>query len=270
MSRICRVCNKVLSDDENFCTNCGSNNIKEKEETINRQEGFAPPSSFDLRASGQSNTEISNSHLGRNPFQPKERTSQPHKNINTKKIFTIILVIIGTLLIIMGMSYLLEWEKKKNQAFNPEEELNFEEVNNVSLNSTNSYRVGDNNYGYISIPLSWTKLENGDEDMLQYTDNTSWVVTSYYLPTSQINAITWANNIYSLLQKNKAKNINVTTLKINELNVYQVNGYYEKENTYLSTWCFDTKNGYTHYLALEGITSSTEYYDIIYTFKEDR
>lgn len=139
------------------------------------------------------------------------------------------------------------------------------------FNTENSFRVGNDDFGYISIPNTWVNFKdvNGNST-LQYTDNGSWIVTIYAMPTTQMTAEAWANSVYKAIVNNGGQNIQTSTSTIDVYNALKITAYYPKQKKYLATWFFESKAGKTHYLAIEGPESSGDPYNSIYSFKEDQ
>lgn len=134
----------------------------------------------------------------------------------------------------------------------------------------NSFRVGTASYGYISIPNTWVQFKDVDGNAtLQYTDNGTWIVTLYAMPTTSISAVTWANNVYNNLQNDGVQNLSTSKTTINSYTALTINAYYPTQNKYLTTYFLESKNGTSHYLAIEGPANTGDNFNIIYSFKEN-
>ncbi|MBR4693289.1 MAG: hypothetical protein IKQ06_04925 [Bacilli bacterium] len=134
----------------------------------------------------------------------------------------------------------------------------------------NSFRVGDKVFGFVSIPNTWAQFAQTEGNKaLQYTDSEDWVVTLYAIPTSQSSAYEYANQIYNSVLQTKAEDIKANKTKVAGYEALSVSAYYPEQAKYLTTWFFETKSGYTHYLAIEGPEKDGDNYNIIYSFKED-
>ena len=135
----------------------------------------------------------------------------------------------------------------------------------------NSYRVGDPNFGYFSIPNTWIKFADVNENnTLQFTDNGTWIVTLYGVPTNQLSAVNWANNVYNGLNQSGAKNVTTTVTTINGYPALAITAYYSGQEKYLTTWFLESRSGITHYLAIEGPSNTGDNFNIIYSFKDDQ
>ncbi len=137
-------------------------------------------------------------------------------------------------------------------------------------NSTNSKRVGMGGYGYISIPNDWIKYSdmNGSKTMM-YTDNGTWIVTIYGVPTNTQNAVDWANSVYHAIEDNGGQNITTGKTIINDYPALKISAYYPNYKKYITAWVLEVKDGTTHYLAIEGPESTSDYYNIIYSFRSN-
>lgn len=134
----------------------------------------------------------------------------------------------------------------------------------------NSFRVGSESFGFVSIPNTWVKFADVDGNTtLQYTDNGTWIVTVYAMPTNSITAVAWANNVYNNLSQSGGSNLKTSTTTIDNYAALVISAYYEDQDKYLTTWFLESKSGKTHYLALEGPEISGDNYNIIYSFKEN-
>ena len=135
----------------------------------------------------------------------------------------------------------------------------------------NSFRVGNPSVGYISIPNTWSQIAQPEGSAaLQYTDNTSWVVTMMSIATSQYSASDYANNVYSSIKSGGGQNITTGKATIAGYPALTVSAYYPSMGKYLTTWCFESKIGQTHYLAIEGPASSGDTFNVIYSFKAEQ
>jgi len=135
----------------------------------------------------------------------------------------------------------------------------------------NSFRVGSPEFGYISIPNTWSKFKDVDgNSTLQYTDDGTWIVTIYAMPTTSLSAKDWANSVYKAISDAGGQNLTATTSTIDSYSALMVTAYYPVQGKYLSTWFFESKSGKTHYLAIEGPDNKGDNYNCIYSFKEDK
>ena len=137
----------------------------------------------------------------------------------------------------------------------------------LELNSKNSYRVGSKDYGYVSVPNSWSPFGLSPENQtIQYTDGTGWIVTLYSVDQSTITAKNWANNIVAQMNSVGASDIGMEETEVNEFGGYKLFGYYSNVSTYLAAWVINGNDGKVHYIAIEGPERYNDFYDIIFTF----
>lgn len=124
-------------------------------------------------------------------------------------------------------------------------------------------RVGSNEFGYITIPENWVKFVDVDEnDTLQYSYANIYIATLYAVPTTQIDAYNYASNIMTNLKSEGAENVQGSTVNVGKYSAYQVYGYYSSENIWLVCWFFETEDGKTHYISVEGPDRNSEYFNI--------
>jgi hypothetical protein len=116
--------------------------------------------------------------------------------------------------------------------------------------------VGDEKYGYITIPSNWTKFYDTDgDDSLQYSYANAYIVTLDILD-GQNSAKTYASNyMYNKQNSSEVTGVSGATITIGknkEYTAYQVYMYYPSDSTYLVTYWFEAEDGKVHYIALEG------------------
>lgn len=117
--------------------------------------------------------------------------------------------------------------------------------------------VGDNEYGYITIPKNWARFYDVDGNTsLQYSYANVYIVSLNYFEDSQYTAKELASN-YMYNKKNSSDVTDVTgaTVQIGkdkEYTAYQVYMYYPSTGTYLVTYWFETEDDKVRYIALEG------------------
>ena len=118
--------------------------------------------------------------------------------------------------------------------------------------------VGDEQYGYIEIPDDWTKYDEEDTDLLQYTYVGIYYVAMDYTEKGEYTAEDYANNYLETAKEKYGENAVgaiVTLGKNKDINAYEISIYYEENDTYLLTYYFEPGDNKIHYLALEGPTT---------------
>lgn len=128
--------------------------------------------------------------------------------------------------------------------------------NSSNTNVTDTKIVGDDKYGYISIPNNWGKFYDVDgNDSLQYSYANVYIVSLNILD-GQYSAKEYASNyMYNKQNSSDVTGVNGATVKIGknkEYTAYQVYMYYPSDSTYLVTYWFEAEDGKVHYIALEG------------------
>ena len=128
-------------------------------------------------------------------------------------------------------------------------------------------RVGSDEFGYITIPENWVNFVDVDKNStLQYSYANIYIATLYAVPTTQIDAYNYASNIMTKLQSEGVQNVQGATVSVGKYSAYQVYGYYSNENTWLVCWFFETEDGKTHYISIEGPDRNSEYFNIPNSF----
>ena len=131
-------------------------------------------------------------------------------------------------------------------------------TNNSGNNTINNDKkvVGDEKYGYITIPSNWTKFYdiNGNGS-LQYSYANVYIVSLNIL-NGQNSAKEYASNyMYNKQNSSDVTGVTGATVTIGKnkkYTAYQVYMYYPSYSTYLVTYWFEAEDGKVHYIALEG------------------
>ena len=124
-------------------------------------------------------------------------------------------------------------------------------------NNKNTTIVGDDKYGYITIPNNWVKFYdiNGNTS-LQYSYANIYIISLNYFEDSEYTAKEYASNyMYNKQNSGDVTGVTGATVKIGknkEYTAYQIYMYYPYDATYLVTYWFEAEDGKVHYIALEG------------------
>lgn len=129
--------------------------------------------------------------------------------------------------------------------------------NNSNSNTTNDKKVvGDDNYGYISVPSNWNRFYDVDgNNSLQYSYGNLYIVSLNTLDatrTAKEYASNYMHNKQNSSEVTGVTGATVTIGKNKEYTAYQVYMYYPSDSTYLVTYWFEAGDGKVHYIALEG------------------
>lgn len=137
-------------------------------------------------------------------------------------------------------------------------EVSTEDIGNkVENNKTEVNVVGDNKYGYITIPKNWAKFYDVDGNTsLQYSYANVYIISLNYFEESQYTAKEYASNyMYNKQNSSDVTGVTGATVQIGknkEYTAYQVYMYYPSDGTYLVTYWFEAEDDKVHYIALEG------------------
>ena len=137
-----------------------------------------------------------------------------------------------------------------------EQDTKNENTNSDTTNTATTV-VGDDIYGYITIPKNWAKFYDVDGNTsLQYSYANVYIVSLNYFEDSQYTAKEYASNyMYNKQNSSDVTGVTGATVQIGknkEYTAYQVYMYYPSDGTYLVTYWFETEDGKVHYIALEG------------------
>ena len=187
------------------------------------------------------------------------------KKKNDLKILYIISGIIGSIVVlaIIGIAIAFFQEANEGNGDNSTKKTN--------LTEKNSYRVGSKDYGYVSVPNSWTPFGIDETNQtIQYSDGTGWIVTLFSVDEKTISSKDWANSIINQMRTVGASEIGMEETKINQYSGYKIFGYYSNVTTYLAAWVVEGNDGKNHYIAIEGPNRYDDNYDIVYTFNTEK
>ena len=143
--------------------------------------------------------------------------------------------------------------------FNKEESSSKQSKNDTS----NKKVVGNDTYGYITIPNEWIKIDTTGQNTLQYSYSNAYKVTLEVLirgTSAQEYATRYKQKIEDA---GEVKDIMLTTITIgkdNEYQAYQISMFNPNNNTKVITYWFDAKDGRAHYIALEGPSDKVKEY----------
>ena len=133
---------------------------------------------------------------------------------------------------------------------------NNDNTNSNTTTNNDTKVVGDDNYGYISIPSNWNKFYDIDgNNSLQYSYANVYIVSLNVLEGTSSAKDYASNYMYNKQNSSDVTGVTGATVKIGknkEYTAYQVYMYYPSDSTYLVTYWFEAEDGKIHYIALEG------------------
>lgn len=136
----------------------------------------------------------------------------------------------------------------------------------------NSISIGNDVNGYIRVPNTWKKVENGAQDgSIVYTDNLEnglWYVVSGFADSGKTSPHEWANSTYTSLVSQGVMEAGIDREVVNNYETYKVVCFKPNVGRYLASWYFNTSDGRTHYIAVEGPDAINDFYNMIYTYRE--
>ena len=141
-------------------------------------------------------------------------------------------------------------------------------TNTINTNtSSNSQRVGTDEFGYVTVPNNWYRFVDPDAtNTFQYSYANVYIITLYAKEKSEVSAYNYAASTMYKMKQEGAENVTGATVSLGKYTAYQVYGYYRSENLWLVCWHFEAEDNKTHYIAMEGPDASSEYFKIPETF----
>ncbi len=201
-------------------------------------------------------------------FVPDNHVEEPKKEKNTKngkldnigmdklKIIMIVLFVILSIMLVITIKVLTSNDSS-------------EEEKDTKVEYQDTRRVGNDVYGYISIPSEWIKLEDSHsvDSVLQYTDvENVYVVSMDVFDKGSKSLEYYADNILNQTVTNGAKNTKVSDNKLDNYDAKVLSGYYEEDGKWFVIWCFITGDNKVHWIGVEAPDQESEYYNIPTTF----
>jgi len=138
------------------------------------------------------------------------------------------------------------------------EKENEKPTTNSGTTNSDTTVVGDDTYGYITIPKNWGKFYDVDgNSSLQYSYANVYIVSLNLLDSELVSSAKEAatNYMYNMQNNSDVTGVTGATVTIGknkEYTAYQVYMYYPSDSTYLITYWFESEDGKIRYIALEG------------------
>lgn len=231
------------------------NNIKESNE-ISPSANPAPNPNFEVRNPQYDGT--SQPVSGVTVIKTKKKKKDNHKVIMT------ICGIVGVILLVLSLTLflLIFLAGNDDSQYNPAS--TFTEKNSIS--------IGNEVNGYIRVPNSWKKVEAGVQgNEIVYTDDlekSSWYIVSGVVDSGVTNPQDWANSTYTALVSQGVMEAGINREVVNNYETYKVVCFKPAISKYLASWYFNTSDGRTHYISIEGPDAINDFYNMIYTYRE--
>ena len=133
----------------------------------------------------------------------------------------------------------------------------FKSMKFVNESSVHTKRVGEDNYGYLTIPSTW--VDYMDAAVIQagrksvgFASFDGIIINLDYYGSSTVTPKQLAADAADRQKKNGANNVDVKEAKINDMDAYRVESYYSKDDFKLFIWFFYDKNKEMHLITAEG------------------
>ena len=115
-------------------------------------------------------------------------------------------------------------------------------------------RVGNDEYGFISIPGSWMEFIDIDPmpGIIGWTDGAGAIIQLNLFDAEMgIDPQVALSNLVAIHEGQGAENMAGATVELNGETVYQIHGYYPGDNIVIVTWMFKGLNGHVYYISVE-------------------
>lgn len=231
------------------------NNVTNESKEITPSANPAPNPNFEVRNPQYDGTS--------QPVSGVTVIKKKKKKDNHKVIMTIC-GIVGVILLVLSLTLflLIFLAGDDDSQYNPAS--TFTEKNSIS--------IGNEVNGYIRVPNSWKKVEAGVQgNEIVYTDDLekgSWYIVSGVADSGVTNPQDWANSTYTALVSQGVMEAGINREVVNNYETYKVVCFKPAINKYLASWYFNTSDGRTHYISIEGPDAINDFYNMIYTYRE--
>ncbi len=196
----------------------------------------------------------------------EEKTSKPAKqgaaNNKTGLIAAIVVAVVVVIAVVVAI-IIMTGKKDDGQA---------NDGNNGGSSNTEvgTMEIGDKDYGFVTIPNNWKKVEN-EEDGLQYSDPKKEYFVSMLVEDvdEELNAELWAEGVKVVFAQSGVENVETETKNIPGVgDAVVVTGHFGSPyNRWLAAWIVDTPDGKVHYVAVEGPDKNNDIFSVPETFK---
>lgn len=138
--------------------------------------------------------------------------------------------------------------------------------NNSQETLTKGQRIGNEEYGYVTVPDNWYKFYDVDgNNSLQYSYANTYIV-SLNVINGSIDAETAAKSIvYGTKSEEGVQQVSYNDSKIGKYNGYLISTYYS-DGTWLYIYLIKAEDNKIHYISIEGPDKNSEYFNIPSTF----
>lgn len=143
-----------------------------------------------------------------------------------------------------------------------------------SISAQETKRVGQDIYGYVSIPENWVNFinEGAQEDSIQFSDPTgSDIITLSAALNPEQDPKAVLNAVAESMVSEGAEDVTGATVSLNGIDAVQVYGYYASEDIFFIAWAFLSEDGYMHFVSAEGsistITTVVDYLESTYSLE---
>ena len=128
-------------------------------------------------------------------------------------------------------------------------------------------QVGEEFFGYVCVPSDWVSFEEEIPNrQYQYSDvNTNYIITLDVLSSTQISAKEYALGKAKDLE-DKGITVQGSEVKLGKYDAYQIYGQQKQSNIWVLLYFFETEDGNTHNVGIEGPDRFNEAFKIPETF----
>jgi len=119
--------------------------------------------------------------------------------------------------------------------------------------SNDTRRVGQEGYGFISIPSYWVNFQNINSPNVDvaFSDPTGSSIINLFLFDDSFEPTTFLSAVALGMHDDGAENISSAIVTLDGMDVYQVYGYYPISGSWLVAWAFTGSDGKLRFITAE-------------------
>ena len=272
----CKNCHVINEEGNKYCNNCGTELVSEvvTEESNPVQEEVKEEPVVEPTTVTPEQAPVTENASQTTPVQSEPvvvKNTGKKSNVALIVIISVVsFLIVGALAFFGVRSFFNKATNEVNNVVNTANNIINNNTNNNSKTVDKTKVVGEEKYGYVTVPSDWVKFYDYSTvaNVLQYSYANEYVLTMMYYSKDELrSAETAAANAKAHLSTENVEKLTGAKVKMGSYDAYQVYAYYPDENEWLVCWFFEAEDGLVHYLAVEGPDPYSDYFEIPNTFK---
>lgn len=184
-----------------------------------------------------------------------------------RNIVIIVLVVLAVIAIILGVVVMMN--NNKDDGDKKGDDSSLESGGDDKADEKEETKVvGDNTYGYVTIPKSWNEVPVDDGEGLQWGDTkNNYYVSLLVADKDEISAADWSDGMKQVFEQRNISDVETKKQKIGDIGeAYVITGYYKLYSRYLAAYIVESGDK-VYYISIEGPEKDNDFFKIPETFK---